>query len=519
MAKSKMTKTRNRDKKEELSLVVIKPKQTSLLVIPSREIIAKSINKIKIAIISTFIIVYIILILIIATSIFYVSNLNSGKIQNGIFVNGINISNLTKEQANVYLNSNFNEKIPEYLNLRYKNNIYKITLSDLSIHYDIEKTVEEAYSIGRTKNVVNDLWDYLRVINDSKNIDLEISYNTEVLQQFINEIYDQLPDKVKEYTYIIKDNLLIINKGKAGVELDEEKLKQLILSNIKSCNFEEELEIPVIDVIPIDIDIQKIHNEIYKLSQDAYFTENPITIYEEIIGVDFNIEEAVDIINKDKNAESYKIPLKFEKPNICIEDLNVFPDILSTFNTNYVNNYNRTINLILAANKINGTVLKPNEEFSFNKIVGERTVQAGYKNAAIFVNGEVEDGLAGGICQISSTLYNAVIGADLDVIERHNHSMITSYLPGGKDATVSWGRYDFKFINNREFPIKIEMIVENGKVTANIYGIKKDYEYDIKIESFYLGREGIYNSYDAFKVYRKDGIEVNRKFLSKDLYK
>ena len=180
---------------------------------------------------------------------------------------------------------------------------------------------------------------------------------------------------------------------------------------------------------------------------------------------------------------------------------------------------NRTTNLILASQKVNGTVLMPGEVFSFNKVVGERTIAKGYKNAAIFVNGEVEDGLAGGICQVSSTLYDAVIAANLEITERYNHSKLTSYLPGGKDATVVWGRLDFQFKNNREYPVKIEMGVQNGVVMANIYGIKSNEEYEINIESQRVGVTGMYTIYNAYKVYRQNGVEAKREFLSRDLYK
>lgn len=264
--------------------------------------------------------------------------------------------------------------------------------------------------------------------------------------------------------------------------------------------------------------MQAIHNQIYIEPQDAYYTENPITIHEQVIGIDFDVQNAQDMINN-QNLEQYTICLNLTNPNIFVKDLNVFPDRLSTFSTNYVNNPNRTTNLIIAASKISGTVLMPGEIFSFNKVVGERTIAAGYKNAAIFVNGQVEDGLAGGICQVSSTLYDAVIGANLEIKERHNHSKLTSYLPGGKDATVVWGRYDFQFMNNREYPVKIEMSIENGIATASIYGIKSSEEYEINIESKCVGAVGMYSVYHSYKTYRQNGIEIKREFLSRDLYR
>ena len=293
----------------------------------------------------------------------------------------------------------------------------------------------------------------------------------------------------------------------------------MIIANLQNREFNKEIELPINETLPKDIDIEQIHSEVYKQAQDAFTTDNPFTIHDQVIGVDFDIANAQNMIAQDPTAEQYTIDLNLTNPNIFVKDLMIFNDQLSTFGTHYANNPNRTTNLMIASNKITGTVIMPGETFSFNKVVGERTIGAGYRNAAIFVNGQVEDGLAGGICQVSSTLYNAVVAANLEIKERHNHSKLTSYLPGGKDATVVWGVYDFKFINNREYPIKVEMNVQGGIITASIYGIRSPEEYDISIEAYHAGGAGIYSVYNAYKVYRQNGIEIKREFLSRDLYK
>lgn len=409
--------------------------------------------------------------------------------------------------------------MPEKIVLKYKENSYSINLQELEVKFDVETAVNEAYNIGRTQNVVKDLWDYVKIATDTININSKLQYNEEKLNQCMAEISEQLPDKVQEYNYHVEGDKLIINSGKSGVELNQEELKSLILVNLEDRKYEEEIEIPTQETLPKEIDLNAIHEEVFTAPQDAYYTENPMTIHEQVIGVDFDVQEAQRIIDIVPKSEQYTINLILTNPNVFVKDLNVFPDNLSTFSTNYVNNANRTTNLILAANKISGTVVMPGENFSFNQVVGERTIAAGYKNAAIFVNGEVEDGLAGGICQVSSTLYDAVIGANLEITERHNHSKLTSYLPGGKDATVVWGRYDFQFKNSREYPIKIEMSVENGVMTAMIYGIQSAEEYEINIESQRVGVSGMYTVYHAYKVYRQNGVEIKREFLSRDLYK
>ncbi len=392
------------------------------------------------------------------------------------------------EDAINELSNCLNDTVPQELILQYEEQKYRINLQELEVQFDIEGAIQKAYSIGRTQNVVKDLWEYAKTLNDTVNIEPNLLYEEEILNEMLRNLQEQLP-KVQEYDYFIENDELLINRGKSGVGLHLEELKNKILENLRDRRFDEEIQIPTYEILPKEIDLQAIHSEIYQEPRDAYVTENPFEIHEQVIGRDFNVEEVqknLDIIHKN---EPYKIKLKFTNPNIFVKDLNIFPHQLSTFSTNYVNNPSRTTNLRIAASKINGTILMPGEKFSFNQVVGERTIAAGYKNAAIFVNGQVEDGLAGGICQISSTLYDAVIAANLQITERHNHSLLTSYLPGGKDATVVWGRYDFQFVNNREYPIKIEMTVQNGVATAAVYGIRSNQEYEITIESHFVGNK------------------------------
>ena len=133
--------------------------------------------------------------------------------------------------------------------------------------------------------------------------------------------------------------------------------------------------------------------------------------------------------------------------------------------------------------KINDKVVLPGETFSYNKTLGERTPAAGYKNAKVYENGEVVDGIGGGICQISSTLYNSVLKANMDIVERRNHQFVTSYTPAGRDATVVYGLTDFKFKNTRKTAVRIKASCSNGIATVSIYGIKDENEYDVSFNT------------------------------------
>jgi hypothetical protein len=146
------------------------------------------------------------------------------------------------------------------------------------------------------------------------------------------------------------------------------------------------------------------------------------------------------------------------------------PQRIGSFTTYFnASDKNRTQNLRLAAQAINNFQLSPGKQFSFNKTVGPRTPQRGYEKAGIFVNKELVDGYGGGICQVSSTLYNAVRDAGLTVVERHSHSLPVPYVADGKDATVSYGTLDFKFRNNRETPVSLKTSVEGNVLTIEIF--------------------------------------------------
>jgi vancomycin resistance protein YoaR len=179
------------------------------------------------------------------------------------------------------------------------------------------------------------------------------------------------------------------------------------------------------------------------------------------------LPQAID--NIDDNI-SLPIYLKEAEPRVLAKDLAHMGEI-SSFTTNFnTSEINRSKNLRLAASKINGNIIEIGEEFRFNEIVGKRTVESGYSDAMIIVSGKFEPGLGGGVCQVSSTLYNACLMAGLEISERHNHGLAVSYVQLGLDATVVYGIQDFRFINNTSSPIYIRALTNGGQLTISIYG-------------------------------------------------
>ena len=160
--------------------------------------------------------------------------------------------------------------------------------------------------------------------------------------------------------------------------------------------------------------------------------------------LDFDSEKVKGMIEEDPYAEEYTIDLIYTRADVTVNDLGAeaFPDLLASFSTKYAtSNKDRTTNLRLAAEKINGTVVMPGEIFSYNTVVGKRTIAAGYKEADIYENGQVTSGLGGGICQISTTLYNAAIAANMEIESRRNHMFVPSYADPRKRCNSSMGGY------------------------------------------------------------------------------
>lgn len=151
-----------------------------------------------------------------------------------------------------------------------------------------------------------------------------------------------------------------------------------------------------------------------------------------------------------------------------------FSNVYSTYYSYYVNNKDRTTNLKIASKKINGTIIQPGETFDFNKVVGSRTSSKGYKKAHVFIGGDgVAMGLAGGICQVASTVFNTALIANVQIVERHQHSQRVSYVPLGRDAAISGNVQNFKWKNNTKYAIKVGMTVKDGKITCTFYTCQK----------------------------------------------
>ena len=465
-------------------------------------------------------IIIVLLILIIFTGY----NMFNQNIVSGVSIKGVDVSNMSKSDAKYKLDNYLSEVLPQEIKVKHGDFEATLSTSQIAVEFDTKSATNQAFSIGRQGNIFENDFYVLSSMLGKTDINLNLKLDADQLSKNLDEMSAQLPDKVTDSSYYIDENNLIVTPGKTGNVVDVETSIQNIKDAILSLSdLDQPIELAVKTQEPEKIDIEKVHTEIYKEPKDAYYTQDPFTVYPSENGLDFkvSIEEANNILG-DQTADEYTIPLKVLYPNVTTNMIGseAFPDLLSSFSTKYsVRATARTTNLKLAASKINGTVLMPGETFSYNKVVGARTIAAGYKEAPIYVSGEVVDGLGGGICQITSTLYNAVVYANLDVVERTNHQFVPSYVTASRDATVVYGSLDFKFKNNRNYPIKINCSVSDGIANFQIFGLKQDDDYDVEISSYETGRTATAIYSEAYKILKKDGKVVNKQLLSKDTYK
>lgn len=421
-------------------------------------------------------------------------NINNNKIISNVFVEGIELSRLTKEEARQKLLELLEKNVEQDITVKSEDFEYQFKLSQIEANYDTDKAIEDAYSIGRDGNIFKNNLEILKSKIKNRNINLGINYNEELLNNITNDIAVKVPGAVEEANYCIEDKKLIITKGKSGNSINKEKFKEEVIKKLELKGQGEAINLEIVNDEPQPIDIDKIYSEVHKEAKNAYYTKDPFQVYPHVEGVDFDIEAAKEMLKEDK--EEYVIDLKITIPEITTNKIGseAFPDMLSTFSTKYdASNAPRTTNLKLAMNKLNGVVVAPGETFSYNKTLGKRTAEAGYREAGGYAGGKVVQTLAGGICQISSTLYDAVVYANLEIVERHNHMFLAGYVGAGKDATVVYGAYDFKFKNTRKYPVMIKTSIGSGIAKIDIFGIKEDTEYTVEISTKVL-------SYTPFKV-------------------
>ena len=230
------------------------------------------------------------------------------------------------------------------------------------------------------------------------------------------------------------------------------------------------------------VDLQTYYDQFATEMKDAYYDEEKKELVAEKVGFGFDVSYYTQQIAMADAGTTITIQAEEMQPEVTLADLEkeYFADVLGSCDSPHTAQAGRTKNLELACKAIDGTILNPGDEFSFNKIVGERTAEKGYQKAIVYQTGgksEAEEG--GGVCQVASTIYTACLYADLKVTERAPHMFTVTYVQLGMDATIYWGSLDYKFVNSTDHPLRIDASVSGGYVHIKLMGTTpKDKSYD-----------------------------------------
>ena len=483
----------------------------------------KQSNKKVFAYIISFILILIAILALVFAGFTFYNYKNNNVIAKGIYVYGIDVSMLSKEEAKKKIEPKFDEISKtdiELINEDYKT---YINPSEIELKYDIDSAINYAYNVGKSGNIFSSNYAVFETLLKGLNITPTYSVNEEALNNCLNNLSKDLPNAVVESNYYTEDSKLIIAKGTDGYIVNVEQTSIDLKNSLNNFSY---LTSPVPLTLTAqkakEINLDEIYKEIHKEPEDAYYTKNPYTVHPSKNGVDFaiSLDEAKKLLASSDKEIEIKLKTTYPKVTTSMIGTEAFPDLLGSFSTKFNAGYTaRVTNLKLAAKKVNGTVLLPGETFSYNGVVGQRTVAAGYKEAPIYLNGKEVNGLGGGICQISTTLFNAALYSNLGMVEVHNHQFVPGYSSTGRDATVSWGTKDFKFKNTRSYPVRITCTVSGGTAKVNIYGLKEQNEPEVDIYVTINSKTAKYTKSTTYRRLKQNGKTISTEKIYTCTYK
>ncbi len=405
----------------------------------------------------------------------------SGTFPDGVYYGPLDLSDMTYEEARksvvLYVTSLQNRQIT--LNAQ-NGQQSTVSAKDLGLKWDDEDGLYEAFTLGRSGNVVNRFKEIKDLEREPRSFELKTSFDRNTLSAFVHGLAEKYNVEPTESEMVREEDAFRITEGKIGYAMDENASMQLIEDTLN---------------------------------------------------------------NWDGEAISIDLVISEQKPKGNKEELEKVTDLLGSFDTGFgSSNSDRTKNLENGARLINGTILYPGEEFSTYEKVSPFTEENGYFLAGSYLNGSVVETFGGGICQVSTTLYNAVLKAELEVTERHNHSMVVNYVSISGDAAISGTTKDFKFKNNTKAPIYIEgYTTDKRRIVFNIYGEEYRPEgHEVELESIETGRlapeENIVEdptkpigyravrgghvgySGEYWRIIKEDGVEVSRERINVSNY-
>lgn len=425
------------------------------------------------------------MVVIIACITFYAMEISTGdKIAEGVSINGTNFSRLSKDEALAEI-----RRAPKLSDkeITITSGGQKTSFSggDIGLKTDVEDTLELIYKQGRGKNVFSDIVRRVQLYFKPESFRYVYSVDKPSLEKIIYDFGVLVNGELKNYNIEYGDGYIDVSNGEKGQSKDVSKAYEQVKVALDEEKYDG-IEVTLEKSEPSEPSLDSLYDETYLEPQDAKYeiTDGTVIMTAEVVGRQIDKIEAGTQLERLRNGETVRLKLIAVMPKVTLAELNakLFNHTLAQYSTMYsVSDKNRSANLTLAAAKINGIILAPGSIFSYNDAVGPRTAENGFKEAPIYENGETVQGMGGGVCQISSTLYSAVLYADLQVVQRRNHSMTVGYVPKGQDATVSYGSIDFRFKNNTGYPIKIVASAVGGKATVAIVGTAPDVRRTVKI--------------------------------------
>lgn len=331
------------------------------------------------------------------------------KINKGVVIGTTDVSGMTAKEASDAVKKEAAEELKDKVTLTAGSSKVEASAADLGMSWANEEIVEEAMGLGKSGNIVKRYKDNKDLENHNKTYDLEYEADKSVIKSYLKSQKEELDCEAVPGSLSRGENgEFVIEPGVTGVVLNVEK----------------------------------------------------------------SVTKVYEYMNKSWKGQGGEIQLAADedKPRGTEEELSQVKDVLGTATTYYGSTWQRNTNVEVGASKINGTLLYPGESFSVTAAVEPFTAENGYELAPSYESGKVVDSYGGGICQVSTTLYNALLKAELEIIERHNHTMTVSYVDPSKDAAIAEGLMDLRFANNTDAPVYIEGYGYGGELTFTVYG-------------------------------------------------
>ena len=439
-----------------------------------------------------------------------------------IYIEDINVSGLTYDEALIKVKNTSLLKNRD-ITLHSYGKSFTIDGVEAGLTARVEDTVDKAMRYGKTKNVLIDGLANTMQFFFRKTIVPSADVDAKVIRAKLSEFGTLIHGELVEHKLEVGDDKIICTPGHSGFSGETDDAYEQIREAINKERFSG-IRVTLTSTSPSKLTVEALDAFAYANPQNARFEikDNAIVVVDEVWGRYLDLDEAKPLIAMlREGGEPVSIPYYKSEPEIKAQTLNekLFNGTIASYSTSYGGSTaNRSANVACAAAKINEKVLMPGEVFSFNETVGPRSKANGFFPAPEYANGETIMGIGGGTCQVTTTLYNAVLYADLSIVSKLNHMFPVGYAPIGQDATVSDSGVDFKFMNNMEYPIKITAVTGGGKITISIVGTLRDEPLTVKMENITraVGADKSVRTYRY--VYNSKGELVRKDDLGSSYY-